>query len=213
MPASIYHRGVVAALLAVLGISILATALNSVSQHWGATVLPDGLTFDWYLALLHEPRFPAAFGHSLLVSVATLTLATILVVPAAFVVFYYFPQLERWINLLILLQFAVPPVVSSVGLLQLYADGPLPLVGTPWMLVGCYFTIVLPFVYRALANSLQGLNVRDLMEAAQLLGANPPRAFLRVILPNLRKALPAALFLSFPLLLGEFVFSNMLVGS
>ncbi len=212
MRASTYHRTVVASLVILLGIPILATLLYSLSQRWGATVLPDGLTFDWYLALLREPRFLVAFGHSLLVSVATLVLATVLIVPAAFVVFYYFPQLDRWMNLLILLQFAVPPVVSSVGLLQLYADGPLPLVGTPWVLVGCYFTIVLPFIYRALASSLQGLNVRDLMDAAHLLGASTPQAFLRVVLPNLRKALMAALFLSFSFLLGEFVFANMLVG-
>lgn len=47
-------------------------------------------------------------------------------------------------NLLILLPFAVPPVVSSVGLLQIYADGPLPIIGTPWILIGTWFTVVLP---------------------------------------------------------------------
>ena len=34
-------------------------------------------------------------------------------------------------NVLILLPFAVPPIVSSVGLLQLYASGPLEMIGTP----------------------------------------------------------------------------------
>jgi putative spermidine/putrescine transport system permease protein len=97
--------------------------------------------------------------------------------------------------------------------LQIYADGPLPLIGTPWVLIGCYFTIALPFMYRALANGLQGLNVRDLMDAAHLLGASTFSAFLRVILPNIRKGLMASLFLSFSFLLGEFVFANMLVGN
>lgn len=212
MRAQTVHHSVVAILLALLGLPILATLLYSLSQHWGATILPDGFTFDWYLALLSEPRFLTALGHSLLVSIATLILASVLIVPAAFVIFYYFPQLDRWMSLLILLQFAVPPVVSSVGLLQLYADGPLPLIGTPWVLVGCYFTIVLAFVYRALASSLQGLNVRDLMDAAQLLGASAPRAFLHVVLPNIRKGLIAALALSFSVVLGEFVFANLLVG-
>jgi putative spermidine/putrescine transport system permease protein len=116
-------------------------------------------------------------------------------------------------NLLILLPFAVPPVVSSVGLLQLYADGPIPIVGTPWVLIGTYFTIALPFMYRALANSLQGINLRDLMDAAHLLGASTPRAFVSIVLPNIRKGLLASLFLSFSFLLGEFVFANILVGT
>lgn len=208
-----YHQFVVYGLMALLSIPILATLLYSLSQHWGATVLPDNLTFNWYVRLWQDARFLSAFTHSLLIAVGTLVFSTLLIVPAAFVVFYYFPQLDRWMNILILVQFAVPPVVSSVGLLQIYADGPLPLVGTPWILVGCYFTIALPFMYRSLANGLQGLNVRDLMDAAHLLGASTPTAFLRVVLPNIRKGLMASLFLSFSFLLGDFVFANMLVGS
>jgi putative spermidine/putrescine transport system permease protein len=213
MRAKYYHRCVVAGLIALLSIPVLATLLYSFSQHWGATVLPDGLTLDWYVTLWQDPRFLTAFGHSLLISVATLLFSTLIIVPAAFVVFYYFPKLDRWMGILILVQFAVPPVVSSVGLLQIYADGPLPLIGTPWVLIGCYFTIALPFMYRALANGLQGLNVRDLMDAAHLLGASTFSAFLRVILPNIRKGLMASLFLSFSFLLGELVLANMLVGN
>lgn len=208
-----YHLFVVYGLMALLSIPVLATLLYSFSQHWGATILPDGLTFNWYLKLWQDPRFLSAFTHSLLIAVGTLAFSTLIIVPAAFVVFYYFPHLDRWMNILILVQFAVPPVVSSVGLLQIYADGPLRLIGTPWILVGCYFTIALPFMYRALANGLQGLNVRDLMDAAHLLGASTPAAFLRVVLPNIRKGLMASLFLSFSFLLGDFVFANMLVGS
>jgi putative spermidine/putrescine transport system permease protein len=68
-------------------------------------------------------------------------------------------------------------------------------------------------MYRALANSLQGVPLRDLMDAAHLLGASSTRAFTLVVLPNLRKGLLAALFLSLSFLLGEFVFANMLVGT
>ena len=51
------------------------------------------------------------------------------------------------------------------------------------------------------------------MEAAQLLGASAPRAFICVVLPALRKSLFASLFLSFSFLMGEFVFANLLVGT
>lgn len=213
MRASFYHRFVVGALITLLSVPVLATLLYSFASHWGATVLPDGLSLVWYIKLWQDSRFITAFGHSVLVATATLLLSTLLVVPATFVVFYYFPKLDRWMNILLLIQFAVPPVVSSVGLLQIYADGPIPIIGTPWVLIGCYFTIVLPFMYRAITSGLQGLNVRDLMDAAHLLGASSTAAFLRVILPNIRKGLMASLFLSFSFLLGEFVFANMLVGN
>lgn len=212
MRAERYHQTVVWMFTALLSIPILATLLYSLSQRWGATILPEGLTLDWYIRLWQDARFLAAFGHSLLIAAGTLLMSTLLIVPTAFVVFYYFPKLDRWMSILILMQFAVPPVVSSVGLLQLYAEGPLPIIGTPWVLVGCYFTIALPFMYRSIANGLKAIHVHDLMDAAHLLGASTPYAFLKIILPNIRKGLLASIFLSFSLLLGDFIFANMLVG-
>ncbi|EPR7547891.1 ABC transporter permease [Vibrio fluvialis] len=210
---SLYHKTVVYGIVGIMLVPIIATLVYSLSSRWGATILPDGFTLDWYLKLLSDARFIEAFGRSLLVCVAALALSTLLILSAIFVVFYYFPKLDRVMNLLILLPFAVPPVVSSVGLLQLYADSAVPIVGTPWILIGTYFTIALPFMYRALANSFSAINLRDLMDAAHLLGASTTQAFLQIVLPNVRKGLMASLFLSFSFLLGEFVFANILVGT
>ncbi|MBY8171755.1 ABC transporter permease [Vibrio fluvialis] len=210
---SLYHKTVVYGIVGIMLVPIIATLVYSLSSRWGATILPDGFTVDWYLKLLSDTRFIEAFGRSLLVCVAALALSTLLILPAIFVVFYYFPKLDRVMNLLILLPFAVPPVVSSVGLLQLYADSAVSIVGTPWILIGTYFTIALPFMYRALANSFSAINLRDLMDAAHLLGASTTQAFLQIVLPNVRKGLMASLFLSFSFLLGEFVFANILVGT
>jgi putative spermidine/putrescine transport system permease protein len=68
-------------------------------------------------------------------------------------------------------------------------------------------------MYRALANGLEGINLKDLIDAAHLLGANTFTAFMQCILPNLNRALLASLFISFSFLMGEFVFANILVGT
>jgi putative spermidine/putrescine transport system permease protein len=208
-----FHKSVVYSIVGIMMIPIIATFVYSMSSRWGATILPDGFTLNWYGQLLTDERFIAAFGRSLFIGLAALTLSVVLIIPAIFVVFYYFPKLDKVMNILILLPFAVPPVVSSVGLLQIYADSSIPLVGTPWILIGTYFTIALPFMYRAVANSFEAINLHDLMDAAHLLGASTTKAFLLIILPNLRKGLMASLFLSFSFLLGEFVFANILVGT
>ena len=210
---ALYHRVVVYALFLILLVPLAATLLYSLATSWSASVLPDGLTLKWFLTLWSDPRFLVAFGQSLLVCFGALILSVALVLPLMFVIHYYFPRLDALMNVLILLPFAVPPVVSSVGLLQLYASGPVPIVGTPWILIGCYFTIALPFMYRAISNNLQAINLRDLMDAAHLLGASTWQAALLVVLPNLRKGLMVALFLSFSFLIGEFVFANLLVGT
>ncbi len=207
------HKAVVYGISTLLLLPILATLIYSFSTHWGATILPDGFTLHWYQDLLKDPRFLQAFGRSLLVCFGALALATLLILPMIFAVFYYFPKLNKVMNILILLPFAVPPVVSSVGLLQIYADSAMPLVGTPWILIGTYFAIALPFMYRAIANNFIALNLHDLIDAAHLLGASTLQAFVLIIIPNLKKGLMASLFISFSFLFGEFVFANILVGT
>ncbi|TLF45965.1 ABC transporter permease subunit [Halomonas urmiana] len=204
---------VLAGVLLLLALPLVATLGYALASRWGATLLPEGLTLAWFLELWATPRFLAAFGRSLLISVGALALSLALILPVAVLAQTRYPHLDHWMNTLILMPFAVPPVVSSVGLLQLYAGGPLSLVGTPWILILTYFTIALPFMYRTLANSLRAMNVVELMEAAQLLGASPFRAFFLVILPNIRAGVQIAIFLSFSFLVGEFVFANMLVGT
>ncbi|MEL0628208.1 ABC transporter permease [Psychromonas aquatilis] len=207
------HKTVVYGLSTLLLIPILATLIYSFSSSWGATMLPDGFSIKWYSQLLTDPRFIEAFARSLFICISSLILAMVLVLPMIFVIFYYYPALDKLMNILILLPFAVPPVVSSVGLLQLYADSSIQLVGTPWILIGTYFTIALPFMYRAISNSFSTINLRDLVDAAHLLGASTTKAYLLIILPNLKKGLLASTFLSFSFLLGEFVFANILVGT
>jgi len=211
--ASLYHRSVVWLLFIILLLPLAGTLIYSIASSWSATVLPSGFTFKWYSQLWGDPRFLAAFGQSLLVCVAALVLSVVLILPLLFVVHYHFPKLDALMNILILLPFAVPPVVSSVGLLQLYGSGPLQMVGTPGSLIGCSFTGALPFMYRAITNNLQAINLRDLMDAAQLLGASTWQAAFLVVLPTLRKGLMVALLLSFSYLFGEFVFANILVGT
>lgn len=209
----LWHRSVVVMLLVVLLLPLAATLVYALSSSWGATILPQGFELKWFLDLWRDPRFLTALGHSLLICLGALLLSALLVLPVIFVIAYFFPWLDGVMNIFILLPFAVPPIVSSVGLLQLYSDGPLALTGTPWILVGCYFTLMLPFMYRAVNNNMQAINLHSLMDAAHLLGASTAQAALLVILPNLRKGCTIAMLLSFSFLIGEFVFANLLVGN
>lgn len=210
---SLYHRLIVWVLFIVLLLPLAATLVYALVEEWGATILPSGFTLKWLIALWSDPRFLVALGHSLIICLGTLLFSLLLILPLMFVIAYYFPKLDALMNVLILLPFAVPPVVSSVGLMELYSAPPFELTGTPWILIGCYFTIALPFIYRAISNNIQAINMRDLMDAAHLLGASTWKAALLVILPNLRKGATIAVLLSFSFLIGEFVFANLLVGS
>ena len=83
--ASLYHRVVVWLLFLILLLPLAGTLLYSLATSWSATILPDGLTFKWYLELWGEPRFLKAFGQSLLVCFGALALSVVLILPLLFV--------------------------------------------------------------------------------------------------------------------------------
>lgn len=209
----VFYRLIVWLLFIILALPLVATFLYAISSEWSNTILPEGYSLTWFIQLWSDGRFLTALGHSLLICFGALLFSLVLVLPAMFVIAYYYPRLDAVMNVLILMPFAVPPVVSSVGLLQLYSSSPLMLTGTPWILIGCYFTLALPFIYRAIANNMQAINLKELIDAAHLLGASTWQAALFVVLPNLRKGVLIAVLLSFSFLIGEFVFANLLVGN
>ena len=213
LPEHFGHKLVVALLMLLMIMPLLATLLYSLADSWSAGILPDQLTLKWYFRLFSDERFLQAMANSLVICFAALLLTLVLVIPALFVVYCYFPGLKPVMNLLILAPFAIPPIVSSVGLLQLFSSEPLILTGTPWILIGAWFTVALPFMYRAAANSIAGLDLQDLLDAAHLLGASTARVFFSILLPNLRKGLNVSVFLCFSLLFGEFVYASILSGS
>lgn len=199
-------------LLVYLFTPLLATFLYSLATKWQTTIIPEGITFKWYNLLFHDIRFLFALKRSFIVSGLTLIISLIVMIPTIFIIVVYFPKLERVLKFLITIPFAIPGIVSSVGLIKLYSSGIMPIAGTIWILLGAYFVIILPFMYQGIRNSLRTIDVKTLMEAASLLGASEIEAFLKVILPNMLKGVVVSSLLSFSVLFGEFVIANILAG-
>lgn len=195
-----------------LGVPILATFMFSVAGRWDSTVLPESYTFHWYVRMITDPLVLAAIGRSFLVSGATVALGLLVITPAAFITYQYLPALRGAMRFLAVLPFALPGVILAVGLIQLYSSGPLPIAGTFWILLFSYIIVCLPYMFNSITNSLQAIDARTLVEAAESLGANRAAAFIKVVVPNIKPGLISAGLLTFAVSLGEFVLANMLVG-
>ena len=73
-----------------------------------------------------------------------------------------------------------------------------------------YATLALPYMYRAVDTGLRTIDVRTLTEAAQSLGAGWVTILARVILPNVLVAVLSGAFLTFAIVIGEFVLAALL---
>lgn len=210
---SLLHWIVIIAGILFLIVPVIGTFLYSFTSNWTTTLLPQNYTTIHYQHLWQDSYFWVAFGHSLLAIAITMVFSTVCIIPVVFLAYYRYPKLKALMEFIILLPFAIPPVVAAIGLMNIWANSPIQILGTPYILWGSYFVITVPFVYRSLANNLEGIALHDLIDAAHLLGASTLRAFISIILPGLRKGMLVSFCLCFSILLGEFVFSNLLAGS
>ena len=194
-----------------------------------AFALSDGSQFSLhgFSNILDDSSFGSSLLISLELAVAS-TLATILIVtPTAYWVQLRLPRARVLMDMLSLVPFAVPAIVLSLGLIEVYSDAnplinvlslglvpllsndPFNVVNTPQLLACAYVIIALPFVYRPIDNNLRAINTRVLSEASSSLGAGWWRTFLTVILPNIWPGVTSAALLTFSTAMGEFTLASL----
>ncbi len=186
---------------------LYATAVFGFSTGKQFTLQPlfDGLGDD---------GFHSALILSLMYSVVTTVLALAVVAPTAYLVELRFSGLRSTIEFVTILPFVIPPIILAVGLSSVYGiNSPLNLIASDWapiLLMGGYFVLTLPFVFRAIDNNLSAVDVRTLSEASASLGASPVHTFLRVIVPSISLGLVSGALLAFTTAMGEFTLAALL---
>lgn len=204
---------VISVLLAIyLLLPLAGTLLYSLAGKWSSTILPESWTLSWYAALFQDTRYLEALGRSIFVISCSVLLSLVIMLLAIFVVTIYFPDKEKYLKVVSMIPYGVPGVVMAIGLINIYSSSSISLTGTPWILIGTYAVIIMPFVYQGIRNSLYTVNATELIQAAELLGATKVQAVFSVVLPNIIKGVLTAALLSIAMLFGEFALANLLVG-
>lgn len=198
----------------------------------GATLvfgLSGGSTLDLttYVRIFSDHDFAQTLLLSLGLSLAATLLTVILVTPTAYWVQLRLPQARPVMDFLSFVPFAVPAILMSLGLVEVYgtpntlisilslglvpllSNPPFTLVNTAPLLVCAYVIIALPFVYRPIDNSLRAINTRVLTEAAYSLGSGWWKTFLTVILPNIWPGVISGALLTFSTAMGEFTLASL----
>src|SRR5512139_1338715 len=184
---------------------LLATFLFSLRAKLGV------LSFQAYLNVFDDPKFIRGFSGSLLWATLTIIVGIMLFVPTAYWVRLKVPKARSAIEFITLIPFVVPPIVFVFGLVRTYSHPPLLIVDSPALLVAAYTIISMPYMYRAIDIGLRSIDVRTLTEAAQSLGAGWGTILFRIIIPNIRVAILNGAFLSFAIVIGEYILARYLV--
>jgi putative spermidine/putrescine transport system permease protein len=166
-----------------------------------------------YSMVIHDHQFWKTVRLSVVLSLETIVISLLLLVPTAYWVHLKLPRVRTYIEFVTILPFVVPPIILVVGLLKLYSGtlhAPLWYLEKPYFfLVSAYVILAFPYVYRSLDAGFRAIDVHTLTEAAQSLGASWQTTFLRVILPNVRTAALSGAFLTLAIVMGEFTISSL----
>ena len=172
-------------------------------------------SLDAYRSVIGDPQFQATFGYSVLMACLTIVFGVLVVVPTVFWVRLKLPRLRPVVEFLTLMPLVIPPIVIVFGYIRLYNTSSwLPLLGSSsgsdFLLICGYATLSLPYMYRAIDTGLRAIDVGTLTEAAQSLGAGWVTVLARVILPNILAAILSGAFLTFAIVIGEYVLAALL---
>jgi putative spermidine/putrescine transport system permease protein len=200
----------------VLVLAVLYFALPLIGTFEFSLKMRRGVySFDAYRVVLSDPRFQSTFLYSVTMALCTIVLGIVIVVPTAYWVRLKLPRWRPIIEFITLLPLVITPIVVVFGYIRLYNTSSwLPLTGSAWgtnvLLAFGYATLSLPYMYRAVDTGLRAIDVATLTEAAQSLGASWLTIMGRVILPNVSVAVMSGAFLTFAIVIGEFVMAALL---
>lgn len=166
-------------------------------------------TLENYLALL-QGKFARSFGNSLIVSLVTTLISLLLGVPAAYALSRAGFQADKRIALWILTTRMAPPIAFAIPFFLTYRY--LGLIDTLLGLVIIYLTFNLSLVIWMMRTFFDGLP-RSLEEAAELDGASPWGAFLRITLPLAGPGLATTAIFCFLFAWNDFFFALVLTRS
>jgi putative spermidine/putrescine transport system permease protein len=206
-------RWITAAYLLYLAAPIALLAVGSFGELWLNTLLPTGVTGQWYAQVAADPSFRRAFASSLIVAVSTCAVCVVTGLPLAYALY----RTERAnvravVRVLSLMPVALPPLVLAFGFILVFSTDALPWLGSRALLIAGHYVLCLPYFLQTVVADMQRLGLRALEDAAESLGSNGLQRFVHIVLPALRHSVLSGLIVVAALSIGEFQLSNLVAG-
>jgi spermidine/putrescine transport system permease protein len=172
-------------------------------SQWGE------FSFVWYTQLFNNTLLLQATFNSLLLATLSATGATLIGTLAAVGLFRYHFRNKPLIYGLLYSVVVSPDIVTAISLLILFIILQIKL--GLWSLLLAHITLCLPFVVMTILSRLNGFD-KNIIEAAQDLGADEFHIFLKIVLPLLIPVMIAVWLLSFTLSLDDVIISFFVTG-
>ncbi len=193
-------------------IPLTVTIIYSLFEKWTG-ILPEHFSLQSYVTIFQDPEFLRCIGRTVFLCVIPIAVTTIIVLLALFVAIVCFPQLEKWIQLICMIPYTIQGVILSVSILSLYVSNKGILGNRLMMLFGAYCIIIMPYIYQGIRNGMRAVNVKMLLEAAEMLGATRFYTYFKIVVPNILSSIIVSALLAVGIIFGDYVLVRNLCGT
>ncbi len=170
---------------------------------------PQGLSLAWYVELFTESAWLIPVKNSLVIATLSSLVALSIALPLAYFLWRYRVFYARVLFMLGISPFILPPVITALGFLAFWAT-----VGLYGQMLATIISHAIFFVTLPLFTiSLGFVSVeREIVEAAETMGANSKVVFRTVIFPMVRSYMVSGYAFCFVLSLNEYIVAYMVSG-
>lgn len=192
-----------------IGLPLLALLYVSLIGFWSAEAFQQSLSLIQYVTLPSRPFVLPSLFNSIWLAAAGATLAVAIGLVVAYVQLRNPTNVNRALSLTATLPLGIPAIVLGLAVLFAYTGYPLPLYGTPSILILAYCLHMLPVGSRYAEAGLRQI-APELEEAGRVFGGSPFTVFARIILPLVREPVLAAWTISFIILFRDLPISILM---
>jgi putative spermidine/putrescine transport system permease protein len=202
-------------ILVVVGL-VFAVPILALVQFTFRNGTAGGLSLTHYAALgdpVNQATYAPLFEglrNSLVIAAITVAIVLLVLLPAQILTALRYPRLRRLVEFVCILPITIPTVVLVVGFVPVYGVVARLFGSDAWTLAFAVGVISLPFAFRPIAANIAAVDMVLLTEAARSLGAGWGSVVRRVLLPNLRRGILSACFLTVTVVLGEYTLASFL---
>lgn len=206
---SLFKNTYIIVILALVYLPVLVTIIFSFNKEKSLINL-SGFSFHWYETLFSKPSLMDAIIYTFIIALIASVVSTIIGTLATISLVKYKKRPKDAILAINNIPIVSPEIIIALSLFFLF--GSFSIKFGLFTIILAHIAFCIPYVIVTVLPKVMGIE-ESTLQAAYDLGCNYPKALIKVLIPQIKDAIIAALVIAFTISFDDFVISYFVAGS
>lgn len=209
---SVFDRIIIVILAIFLLAPLVFTIIYSFVRDFSSLV-PKGFTVSAYTALVQDENIFMVLLRTVVISVVPVLVSMLIILLGVYGGLRYYPKALKYMDTITKIPYGIQGVILASSIIALYTGVGGIFRNRVFLLAMAYIVFVFPYIYQGVLTTITSIATNEILDAAEILGESPLKAFFTIIIPATYRGLLSTGLLSAGLLFADFVLVNMIAGS